>query len=117
MSEGWFPGKYLGSKAPSPTPSSKSNKSGAVDEAHSSGRLDAFMGKFSSGQREDLSELHGCMWEHDENVANCRHCGVEFGMMTRKHHCRGKNNQTPQITSRSFTYACYWLHRLRWHIL
>ena len=33
-------------------------------------------------------ELHGCMWEHDENVVSCRQCAVKFRVITRKHHCR-----------------------------
>lgn len=35
-----------------------------------------------------IAELHGCMWEMDDNVTNCRQCDVVFSMLTRKHHCR-----------------------------
>lgn len=64
---------------------SKSEKKG-VEKAST---LDAFLGKFSSDQRKDLSELHGISWELDDNVLNCRECDTSFSTFTRKHHCRG----------------------------
>lgn len=59
-----------------------------MDSNAGTGTLDAFMGKFSSEQRKDLGELHGVMWEFDENVTNCRECDAKFSLMLRKHHCR-----------------------------
>ena len=44
--KGWYPGKFLGLK-----------KGGGDDEG-GAGTLDAFMGKFSSEHRQDLSGKH-----------------------------------------------------------
>ena len=78
MSSKWFPGKLLGKPAENDE-NLDSTKVGA---------LDTFMGKFSSDQRKDLSLLHGCMWELDDNVSACRECDVKFSITKRKHHCR-----------------------------
>lgn len=51
--------------------------------------FDAFIGKFSKEHREDLSQLHGVLWEEDEHVTACRDCGKQFTVILRKHHCRG----------------------------
>merc|ERR1719506_618799 len=36
----------------------------------------------------EMSEKFGVAWQNDEEVANCPSCDVEFGIFTRKHHCR-----------------------------
>lgn len=51
--------------------------------------FDAFLGKFSKDQRNELSEEHGMLWEDDDAVSNCRGCESLFTVSLRKHHCRG----------------------------
>jgi len=36
----------------------------------------------------DLSEKYGVAWQNDANITACSQCEVEFGIITRKHHCR-----------------------------
>lgn len=80
MSSKWYAGKLLGKPPPAGTDEGSENTK--------VGALDTFIGKFSSDQRKDLSNLHGCMWELDDNVASCRECDVKFSITKRKHHCR-----------------------------
>ena len=52
--------------------------------------FDAFIGKLSRENTEDLSDYHGTIWDEDSAILCCRRlgCGVEFSLLVRKHHCR-----------------------------
>jgi hypothetical protein len=50
--------------------------------------FEAFVGKLSHSNIQEMSDYYGTAWDEDSVVSNCRRCGVEFTMMIRKHHCR-----------------------------
>lgn len=51
--------------------------------------MDAFIAKFSGETRKDLGDIHGVLWEHDNDIPLCRQCFSKFSLVLRKHHCRG----------------------------
>jgi len=38
--------------------------------------------------KEDKGTIAAPLWTPDTAVSNCQRCGVKFGLVTRKHHCR-----------------------------
>merc|ERR1711957_164426 len=42
----------------------------------------------AAGGLEGLSAQFGCPWQPDEESDKCKCCDCEFGVFTRKHHCR-----------------------------
>ena len=52
--------------------------------------MDTFFAKFrGSTGTEELGELHGVLWESDDNSVQCRACKTPFTTIKRRHHCRG----------------------------
>lgn len=49
----------------------------------------SFRGSIGTKVAEELSELHGVLWEHDDTCAQCRACKTPFTTTRRRHHCRG----------------------------
>jgi len=41
-----------------------------------------------AGGLDQMSEKYGCTWQPDEESDKCKCCECEFGVFTRKHHCR-----------------------------